>query len=80
MGSGSDVTKQAANLILTDDNFSTLVHAVELGRDIHGKIVAQLRYVMVGLFGVLISMLLASALDINNGQALLPVMLLFVSF
>ena len=80
MGSGSDVTKQAANLILTDDNFSTLVHAVELGRDIYGKIVAQLRYVMVGLFGVLISMLLASALDINNGQALLPVMLLFVSF
>ena len=34
MGSGSEVTKQAARMILTDDNFGTLVHAVELGR--HG--------------------------------------------
>lgn len=80
MGSGSEVTKQAANMVLTDDNFATLVHAIELGRDIYGKIVAQLRYVMVGLFGVLITMLLASAVDINNGQALTPVMLLFISF
>ena len=32
MGSGSEVTKQAARMILTDDNFGTLVHAVELGR------------------------------------------------
>ena len=80
MGSGSEVTKQAAKMVLTDDNFATLVHAVELGRDIYGKIVAQLRYVLVGLFGLLIAMLLASALDINDGQALTPVMLLFVSF
>ena len=80
MGSGSEVTKQAANMVLTDDNFATLVHAIELGRDIYGKIVAQLRYVMVGLFGVLITMLLASAFDINNGQALTPVMLIFVTF
>ena len=32
MGSGSEVSKQAARMILTDDNFGTLVHAVELGR------------------------------------------------
>ncbi len=31
MGSGSEVTKQAGRMILTDDNFGTLVHAVELG-------------------------------------------------
>lgn len=80
MGSGSEVTKQAANMVLTDDNFATLVHAIELGRDIYGKIVAQLRYVMVGLFGVLIAMVLASALDINAGQALTPIMLIFVTF
>lgn len=80
MGSGSEVTKQAAKMVLTDDNFATLVHAVELGRDIYGKIVAQLRYVLVGLFGLLFAMLLASAFDINNGQALTPIMLLFVSF
>jgi Ca2+-transporting ATPase len=80
MGSGSDVTKQAANLVLTDDNFATLVHAIELGRDVYSKIVSQLRYVMIGLFGVLLSMLLASAFDINDGQALTPVMLIFMTF
>ena len=80
MGSGSEVTKQAAKMVLTDDNFATLVHAIELGRDIYGKITAQLRYVMAGLFGVLLVMLLASALNINAGQALTPVMLIFVTF
>ena len=35
MGSGSEVSKQAARMILTDDNFGTLVHAVELGRTIY---------------------------------------------
>ena len=80
MGSGSEVTKQAAKMILTDDNFGTLVHAIELGRDIYGKIVAQIRYVMAGLFGVLCVMLLASALDINSGAALTPVLLIFVTF
>ena len=39
MGSGSEVTKQAARMILTDDNFGTLVHAVELGRSVYDKIV-----------------------------------------
>jgi P-type Ca2+ transporter type 2C len=80
MGSGSEVTKQAAKMVLTDNNFATLVHAIELGRDIYGKITAQLRYVMAGLFGVLLVMLLASALDINAGQALTPIMLIFVTF
>ena len=38
MGSGSEVTKQAAKIILTDDNFATLVKAVDLGRDIYRRI------------------------------------------
>ena len=37
MGSGSEVSKQAAKMILTDDNFATLVHAVELGRGIFSQ-------------------------------------------
>lgn len=80
MGSGSEVTKQSANMILLDDNFATLVHAIELGRDIYGKITAQIRYVMAGLFGLLGVMLIASLLDINKGSVLTPVQLLFVSF
>ena len=39
MGSGSEVTKQAARMILTDDNFGTLVHAVEIGRRVYDKVV-----------------------------------------
>lgn len=80
MGSGSEVSKQSANIILTDNNFATLVHAIELGRDIYGKITAQIRYVLVGLFGVLALMLLASVFDINSGNALSAVQLLFVTF
>ena len=78
MGSGSEVSKQAAKMILTDDNFATLVHAIELGRDIYGKITAQIRYVMAGLFGMLGVMLGGSILNINGGAVLNPVQLLFV--
>jgi Ca2+-transporting ATPase len=80
MGSGAEVSKQAAKMVLTDDNFATLVHAIELGRDIYGKITAQIRYVMAGLFGVLLLMVLASLFGINNGNVLSPVQLLFVTF
>ncbi|MEZ5114957.1 MAG: cation-translocating P-type ATPase [Candidatus Nanopelagicales bacterium] len=80
MGSGSEVSKQAAKMVLLDDNFATLVHAIELGRDIYGKITGQIRYVMVGLFGVLLLMLLASAFNINSGNAMTAVQLIFVTF
>jgi Ca2+-transporting ATPase len=79
MGSGSEVTKQAARMILTDDNFATLVHAVQLGRDIYTKITAYLRFQLVGLFGVLLLMLIATAFNINSGVALTPGMLLYLA-
>lgn len=79
MGSGSEVTKQAARMILTDDNFSTLVQAVQLGRDIYEKIATYLRYQLTGLFGVLLLMLIATAFNINSGVALTPPMLLYIS-
>ena len=50
MGSGSEVTKQAGKMILADDNFGTLVTAVELGRSIYEKIVSYVRYQMAQLF------------------------------
>ncbi len=79
MGSGSEVTKQASRMILTDDHFSTLVHAVELGRDIYDKVQTYIRYQLTGLFGVLLLMLMATAFNINSGVALTPGMLLYIS-
>ncbi len=79
MGSGSEVSKQAAKIVLTDDNFATLVHAIELGRDVYEKLARQIRFVMVGLFGVVLLMLLASAFDVNHGNALTAVQLLYVT-
>ena len=43
MGSGSEVTKQAAKIVLTDDNFATLVRAGDLGRDIYRRITSYVK-------------------------------------
>ena len=80
MGSGSEVTKQAAKMILTDDNFATLVKAVEFGRDIYRRISSYVRLQITVLASVLQLMLLATILNINGGVALFPLMLLFCKF
>ena len=80
MGSGSEVTKQAARMILTDDNFGTLVHAVELGRRIYAKIVSYVRFQMTQLLSLVMLFVAATAFDINQGVALTPTMVLFLLF
>ena len=80
MGSGSEVTKQAAKMILTDDNFGTLVHAVELGRSIYEKIALYVRYQMSQLLSLVILFLTASLFNIASGVALTPMMVLFLNF
>jgi Ca2+-transporting ATPase len=77
MGSGSEVSKQAAKMVLTDDNFATLVHAVELGRDIYRRITSYVKLQLTILSSVLQLMLLATILNINEGVAMFPMMLLF---
>ena len=80
MGSGSEVTKQAGKLILTDDNFGTLVHAVDLGRDIYRRISSYVKLQLTILSSVLQLMLIATILNINEGVALFPMQLLFAKF
>jgi Ca2+-transporting ATPase len=79
MGSGSEVTKQAARMILTDDDFGTLVEAIRLGRGIYEKIVGYVRYQMSTLFSLVLLFLTASVFDINNGVPLTPLMVIFLS-
>ena len=80
MGSGSEVTKQAARMILTDDNFGTLVHAVELGRRVYDKIVSFIRFQMTQLLALIMLFVAATVFNINSGIALTPAMVLFLMF
>jgi Ca2+-transporting ATPase len=80
MGSGSEVSKQAAKLVLTDDNFATLVRAVDLGRDIYRRISSYVKLQLTILSSVLQLMLLATIFDVNHGVALFPMQLLFCKF
>ena len=80
MGSGSEVTKQAARMILTDDNFGTLVNAVELGRRVYDKVVAYVRFQMTQLLSLVLLFVAASAFNINEGVALMPLMILYLLF
>ena len=80
MGSGSEVTKQAAKIVLTDDNFATLVTAVDLGRDIYRRITHLREAAADVLSSVLQLMLFATILNVNEGVALFPLQLLFCKF
>jgi Ca2+-transporting ATPase len=80
MGSGSEVSKQAAKIVLTDDNFATLVHAVDLGRDIYRRISSYVKLQLTILSSVLQLMVYATILNINHGIALFPLQLLFCKF
>jgi Ca2+-transporting ATPase len=80
MGSGSEVTKQAAKIVLTDDNFATLVRAVDLGRDIYRRISTYVRLQLTILSSVLQLMVYATIFNINGGVALFPLQLLFCKF
>ncbi len=80
MGSGSEVSKQAAKIVLTDDNFATLVRAVDLGRDIYRRISSYVKLQLTILSSVLQLMVYATILNINHGVALFPLQLLFCKF
>jgi Ca2+-transporting ATPase len=80
MGSGSEVSKQAAKMVLTDDNFATLVKAVSLGRSIYSKITTYVNYQMSQLIGLVALFLLATIFNINSGVALLPTQVIFLNF
>ena len=80
MGTGSEVTKQAARMVLTDDNFGTLVHAVEIGRRVYDKVVSYVRYQMTQLLSLVLLFLAATLFDINDGVAMTPPMVLYLLF
>jgi Ca2+-transporting ATPase len=80
MGTGTEVTQEAAVMILTEDNFSTIVRAVELGRGLYDNLARYIRFQIGGLFGYIATFLGASIFNIAQGIPLLPLQTLWVSF
>jgi Ca2+-transporting ATPase len=76
---GTDVSKGAAVMILTDDNFATIVGAVEYGRIIYDNLLKYLRFQMASLFGFILAFLGAAALGVTL-YLFTPLQILFVNF
>jgi Ca2+-transporting ATPase len=77
---GTEVSKEAAVMILTDDNFATIVKAVELGRALYDNLMRYIRFQMGVLFGFIITFLGSSIFNILSGIPFLPLQTLWVNF
>ena len=87
---GTDVAKEAADVILTDDNFATIVSAVEEGRRIYDNILKVIQFLLSSNVGEIVVLFLATMLtpllakwfgisDINHLEILLPIHILWIN-
>jgi len=77
---GTEVSKEAAAMILTDDNFATIVRAVELGRGLYDNLTKYIRFQMGVLFGLVFTFLGAAIGNIVGGVAFVPLQTLWLNF
>lgn len=76
---GTQVTKEAATMVLTDDNVATIVRAIREGRGIYDKIVNFTRFQVATAFGFVFTFLVASATGIAGGAPFTALQILFVN-
>ena len=74
---GTEVAKDAASMVLTDDNFATIVKAVENGRNVYRNIKSSIQFLLSGNFGAILAVLYASIAGLPVPFA--PVHLLFIN-
>ncbi|MEV0202469.1 cation-translocating P-type ATPase [Nonomuraea sp. NPDC050691] len=76
---GTEVTKEAATMILTDDNFATVVGTVREGRGIYDNIVKFTRFQVSTAFGFVLTFLIASVTGLAGGAPFTALQILFVN-
>ena len=77
---GTEVSKEAAVMILTDDNFATIVKAVEFGRGIYDNLAKYIRFQMAALVAFILSYLGAAVFTILGGVPFEPLVVLWINF
>ena len=80
MGSGTQVAKNASRMILSDDNFATIMRAVEQGRMVFDNLNKFIRFVIIELVAYIFTFLGASVLNIAAGQPFSPSQILYINF
>jgi Ca2+-transporting ATPase len=80
MGTGTDVAKNAGRMILSDDNFATIVFAVEAGRKIYDNLTKYIRFVLLLLVAFVLTFLGASLFNIAAGEPFTPAQVLWLHF
>ena len=80
MGSGTDVAKNAGRMILSDDNFATIVFAVEQGRKIYDNLTKYIRFVLILLVVFVLTFLGATLFNIAAGEPFTPAQVLWIHF
>ena len=76
---GTEVTKEAATMVLTDDNFATIVGAVKRGRTIYDNIVKFVRFQLSTTLGFALLFLAASIFGIASGKPFAAIAILWVN-
>ncbi len=77
---GTEVTKEAAEMILTDDNFATIVKAVEGGRALYDNLMKYVRFQIGVLVAFIALFVLAGIFNIAKGSPLNPLQVLWINF
>jgi len=76
---GTQVSKEAADMILTDDNFATIVGAVEEGRKIYSNITKAIQFLLSANIAEVLCLFIVTCFNLGGGEFLTPVMILWVN-